>query len=155
MAYRQFKTARRELSKKIIAFRKIDPATTPRSGWLRAIREALGMTSVQMAKRLGISQPSMHALEKREQTHSITLRTLEQAARALNCRVVYALVPNESLEDMVKKRALQLARKKILQAAHTMELEDQAVSKEEIQHQIEDLADELMRTPNRLWDDSK
>src|ERR1700722_8381925 len=79
----------------------------PPKGWLRAIRDALGMTTAQFARRLGVSQPRIIELEKSEVTGGVTLNTLQRAAEALGCRLVYALVPERALADTVRERAEQ------------------------------------------------
>jgi predicted DNA-binding mobile mystery protein A len=90
----------------------------PPRGWIRAIREALGMTSAQLGKRLGVSQPTALAYEKGEMSKSITLDSLERAAHALDCRLVYALVSRKPLQVLAEERARALARKRLHAVAH-------------------------------------
>jgi predicted DNA-binding mobile mystery protein A len=136
-------------------FKQLGPASrfaAPVRGWIRAIREGLGMSSVQLAKRLGVKQPSVVALEQSEARGTIELQTLRRVAEALDCTLVYALVPNKPLDKMVRDRARALARKRLGSVAHSMQLEDQSVSAQESEGQL----DELVRGMNlrRLWDDS-
>ncbi len=123
----------------------------PVRGWIRAIREALGMSAVQLAKRLGIRQPSVVALEQSEAKGTIELATLRRVAEALDCTLVYALLPNKPLEGMVRDRARTLARQRLAPVEHSMRLEGQAVGAKESEAQL----DEFVRTmnPSRLWDD--
>ena len=89
-------------------FRELGPATryaAPVRGWIKAIREALGMSTAQLAKRLGIKQPSLVALEQSEAKGSIELATLRRVAEALDCTLVFALVPDKPLESTVRGRA--------------------------------------------------
>src|ERR1700733_2845339 len=89
-------------------FRELGPArryTPPVRGWIKAVRAALGMSTAQLAKRLGIKQPSLVALEQSEAKGTIQLDTLRRVAEALDCTVIYALVPNKPLEKMVRDRA--------------------------------------------------
>src|SRR5271154_7181917 len=79
--------------------------TSPARGWIKAVREALGMTTAQLARRLGIRQPSVVALEQSEAKGTIELATLRRVAEALDCTLVYALVPKKPLEDIVRERA--------------------------------------------------
>ena len=112
------------------------------------------MTTAQFGRRLGIAQPSVVELEKSEATNSITLRTLERAAEALGCRVVYALIPEEPLAETVRKRASVLADRKLATVGQTMRLEDQAVKKGRAADEArQKLIAELLRKPARLWDD--
>jgi predicted DNA-binding mobile mystery protein A len=109
------------------------------------------MTSAQLAKRLGVRQPSVVGLEQSEAKGTIELATLRRVAEALDCTLAYALVPNKPLEGMVRDRARALARQRLAPVEHSMRLEDQAVSAKDSEAQL----DEFVRTmkPSRLWDD--
>src|SRR5450432_2560904 len=67
----------------------------PLRGWIKAVREALGITTAQLAKRLGMKQPSVVAIERSEAKSTIELATLRRVAEALDCTLVYASVPPE------------------------------------------------------------
>src|ERR1700680_2276769 len=111
-------------------FKELGPATRfapPVRGWMKAIREALGMSSAQLAKRLGVKQPSVVALEQSEVKGTIELASLQRVAGALDCTLVYALVPNQPLEVMVRDRARTFARRRLEVVEHSMLLEDQKV----------------------------
>jgi|SRR5208283_1149167 len=124
----------------------------PVRGWIRAIRAALGMSSAQLAKRLGIAQPSVIALEQSEVKGTIQLATLRRVAAALDCTLVYSLVPNEPLEAMVRDRARLFARRRIEPIEHSMVLERQAVTARP--KDSEARLDELVRrtNPRLFWD---
>src|SRR5271155_774664 len=97
-------------------FRDIGPASrfaVPIRGWISAIRTGLGMSSAQLARRLGIKQPSVIALEQSEAKGTIELATLRRVAAALDCTLVYALVPNRPLESIVRDRARGLMRRRL------------------------------------------
>ncbi|MGH8584097.1 MAG: mobile mystery protein A [Gammaproteobacteria bacterium] len=130
------------------------PATQPPStGWLKAVRTALGMTIDQMAERLGQTRQSVIGFEKREAEGTITLKTLREAAAALDCDLVYALVPRDSLDTRVKQRARKLAVDRIARIEHSMRLEDQAPRPQSIDALVQTNADEILRgSPRRLWD---
>ena len=124
----------------------------PRQGWLRAIRTALGMTTIQLAKRLQTSQSSVAEYEKREAAETITLATLRRAAAAMDCELVYALVPRRPLRAVVEEQAVLVARRKLTSVAHSMELEDQAVSADAMQRQVQELARKLIaQRRSELW----
>jgi predicted DNA-binding mobile mystery protein A len=111
------------------------------------------MSSSQLAKRLEITQSSVSEMEKNESRGSITLSTLERAANALECELVYALVPRRSLEKTVTEQIRKYATDQVRRVNHTMLLEDQAVSKTQIRHQVEELVREMMTKPPRaMWD---
>src|ERR1700726_3940499 len=84
----------------------------PVHGWIKAIRQALGMSMEQLAERLKIKQPSLVTLEQSEAKGTIELATLRRVAEALDCTLVYALVPNKPLETMVRDRARAFTRKR-------------------------------------------
>lgn len=124
----------------------------PSDGWIKAVRKALGMSTRQLAQRMRITQQSAAKLENNEGDDAITLKKLRQAAEAMDCRFVYAFVPNEgSLEATVRKQALKKARALVEPVNHTMLLEAQGVGN--VDEKIRETAEELMRniTP-RLWD---
>jgi len=122
----------------------------PVRGWIKAIREALGMTTAQLAKRMEVSQPTVVAMEQSEAKGKIQLATLRRVARTLDCTLVYALVPNQPLETMVQDQARKVARRRLQSVSHTMLLENQQLSPEDLDAQIEAyLRDINIRT---LWD---
>jgi len=138
-------------------FRQLGPPkrfTPPVRGWIKAIREALGMSTSQLARRLKIKQPSVVDLEKSEARGSIELATLRRVAEALDCTLVYALVPNKPLDTMVRDRARAFMRKRQQQVDHSMLLEDQKVRKKLTSKDAEARLDEVLREtrPSLLWD---
>lgn len=147
-------TARRQLDKRLNSLRNKELFARPPRGWIKAIRESLGMTTRQFAKRIGIVQSRAVDIEKAEVKGSITLDSLERAARALDCEFVYALVPRNPLETMVEERATRIAKRRLKQAAHSMALEDQSVNEEDKKEQIKELARQLTRkSGSALWED--
>jgi predicted DNA-binding mobile mystery protein A len=110
----------------------------PPKGWIRAIRDALGMSGVQLGKRLKVSPQTVEAMEKSEAAGTIQLNTLKRAAEALDCTLVYALIPRSSLENTVKNRARQIANAALARVSHTMKLEDQDTGDEDLEARIED-----------------
>jgi len=126
----------------------------PTRGWIRAIREALGMTTGQLAKRLGVQQPRVVELEKAEATGNITVKSLERAAEAMGCRLVYALIPIKPLTETIEARASHIARQQLAGVEQTMRLEAQEVRDADARQQAEKrIVEELLRRPARLWDD--
>jgi len=150
----QHRLARKHLDRRLTPLRLSEALARPPRGWVRAIRDALGMTTRQLAKRIGISQSGVVGLEKGEVQGSVSLVTLQQAAEALNCTLVYALVPNTSLEEMVRDRAQQVATDQLARIPHTIRLEDQGLAPSELAAQHERLVQELLKgAPRRLWDE--
>lgn len=124
----------------------------PATGWVRAIRDALGMSSAALARRLEVTGSAVRKLEEAEASDSITLATLRRAAQALDCELQYALVPRQPLQAMQADRALQVAREQVGVAARSMALEDQAVDARVTQAQVEEMASVYLAKPRRgLW----
>lgn len=145
------KLARKHLDKRLDRFRPVTELTRPPRGWLRAIRESLGMTATQLAGRLQVSQPRISALEKGEVDGSVTLASLQRAAEALDCTLVYALVPRLPLESLLMERAREVASKTVSRVDQTMRLENQGVEAKELRGERNRLAASLAETPRRLW----
>jgi predicted DNA-binding mobile mystery protein A len=108
------------------------------------------MSTAQLAERLGIRQPSLVALEQSETKGTIELATLRRVAEALDCTLVYALVPNKPLETTLRERARAFARRRRGPVEHSMLLEDQKVATKDTEARL----DEIMRetNPRLFWD---
>jgi predicted DNA-binding mobile mystery protein A len=124
-----FKSLRnQQLAKSIQPFLAAKGAPRPQKGWLRAIREANGVTLQELAKRLHRANSVVAHLETSEAEYRITLGKLREAADALGCQLVYALVPkNGSVQDLAEARARAKAAENVRAVEHSMALEDQAV----------------------------
>jgi predicted DNA-binding mobile mystery protein A len=120
----------KQLDRTLELFRGAQKVSRPRRGWLRAIREAVGISAGDLARTLGTSRQLPLQLEKAEAEDRITLKSLRTAANALDCDLVYALVPKAgTMEDLIENRARAQARKHVLGVEHSMALEDQAVGR--------------------------
>ncbi len=126
----------------------------PNMGWIRALRDALGMSSADLARRMGISQQRVPAIERGEQNMTIKLDTLMRAAAALDCKLVYALVPRTSLDAMVKDQARRRATEQLRRITQHSRLEDQQPTDADLAQQIEELAAELAEKRG-LWSDTQ
>jgi predicted DNA-binding mobile mystery protein A len=143
-----------QLDRRFSELRPLVQATRPSRGWIRAIREALGMTTGQLAKRLGVKQPRVIELEHGEADGNITVKTLERAAEALGCRLVYILVPEKPLAETIQQRAKIAAERQLASVEQSMRLEAQGVSdKEQHAEALQKLVGSLLRRPARLWDE--
>ncbi len=148
------KDAIRHLDSRFATLRPLLKTQRPPKGWLRAVRDALGMTTKQLARRLGVSQPRIVELEQSEASGTVTLNTLQRAAEAIGCRLVYALVPEKPLVDTVRERAEFLARQRQTAVEHTMRLEDQAVKDKRAARALhEQIIEDMLQRPARLWDE--
>jgi predicted DNA-binding mobile mystery protein A len=142
--------SRERLDLRFEQMRPVARYTPPVRGWLKAVRQALGMTASQLASRMGLRQPSVMAMEQSELRGSIELATLRRAAEAMDCTLVYALIPNRPLESMLRERARAFARRRRVPVEHSMLLEDQQVKQTEGDADVDQILRET--TPGRLWD---
>lgn len=150
---RQSALARKNLDKRLGFLRDTD-LTSPKGGWIRAIRDALGMSSRQLASRLGVSQSRITPLERAEAHGSATLKTLREAAEALDCTLVYAFVPNKPLDQIVEDRARSKAYDQIGTISHGMLLENQSMTKVQMNEELERMTRDILAEPiSHLWDD--
>jgi predicted DNA-binding mobile mystery protein A len=124
----------------------------PRTGWVAAVRLALGMSSADLGVRLHVSRQAVAAMEASERAGTVRMSTLAAAAEALGCRLVYAIVPlgGGTLESIVQSQAGRVVDIERAAVAHSMALEDQAV--EPLPADRQDAIDDLLRSPGRrMW----
>lgn len=147
---------REVIEKKLRPWLSLRQDRKPNSGWIKAIRGALGMTTKQLADRLGIAQPSVMALEERESLKTITLETLENAAHAMDCKLIYAIVPKEdylSLNELLDRKSEEAAKAISKKVSHSMALESQGLSTEDNRSSFMRLAKELKeKMDSRIWE---
>jgi predicted DNA-binding mobile mystery protein A len=125
----------------------------PSPGWIQTIRTALGMTTRQLAGRLGVSQSTLTALEKSEAEDRITLQSLRRAAEALDCELQYVLVPRSSLKRRVEDRAQDVAHERVARVWHSMRLEEQAPLTQSEKREISKMRGDLLDSNwKQLWD---
>jgi predicted DNA-binding mobile mystery protein A len=142
--------SRTHLDERLKELGPISRFTPPAKGWIRAIREALGMTAEQLAGRLGIKQPTLHKLEQSEAKGTIEIATLRRMAAALDCTLVYAFVPKQSLEEAVRARARNFIRRRRAPVEHSMLLEDQKVQGKAEEERIAEVLRET--SPSKFWE---
>jgi len=147
------KLMREQVQESLKPFLGLAKRPIPKKGWIRTIREALGMSSYVLAERLECSRANISTIEQREKKGTISLETLEQVAKAMNCSLVYCLVPNEPLDKILEKQARIIAKKRVKIINHSMALEQQGLKPQQLQQQEDDLVQELLQTsPKKLWD---
>lgn len=142
------KLLRRSYQKKFDAFKK-SVIERPPQGWLKTIREFLGMTTTQLAKKINVTQPRVVSLEKNEKNTKIS--TMERIADALNCDFVYAFVPRKNIDDIIYNQAKKKATKILNKVNTNMGLENQLSYNKET---LDDLIKELLHDNiARIWDE--
>lgn len=143
-----------QLDKKLNVYAPLSDYSVPDKGWLHVIRKAYKMSLRQLGERLGISPPAVEGFEKREKDGTITLKSLEEAGRALNMKLVYGFVPlHGSIEKTIEDKARALALEIVKSTSSTMALENQEISNERLFKAVEDKTKQLVyEMPRHLWD---
>lgn len=143
-----------QLDKKLSILKSCKDIAHPSKGWIFTVRNTLNMSLKQFGNKLNITAQSAKEIEEREQSKSITLKSLSEAAEVLNMRLVYGLIPKDkSLGEIIEKRAYEVAKEIVLRTSHSMSLEDQENLPERIQKAIKDKAEQIKNElPRYLWD---
>ena len=143
-----------QLNEKLNNLNGLQHLDVPTIGWIKAIRSSIGMSMEQLGKKLSITKQAVMDIEKREKEGAITVKSMQEIAKALDMKFVYGFVPNDGdLELMIEKRSIEIARKIVQRTSTTMKLEDQSNSKERLEKAIQERAAEIInKTPKILWD---
>ena len=138
----------------MLGFATLKQVAVPPTGWIKAIRTAIGMSMQQLGNKLSVSKQGILDMERREKDGSITIRSLKEIGRALDMQLVYGFIPNDgSLNALIEKRATELATKIVLRTSNTMKLEDQGNTNQRIENAIKERAEEIKNEmPKILWD---
>lgn len=152
--YEQAVRARRMLDRRLGELPPASAFTPPRAGWIRAIRDALGLSARELGRRMGVSGATVGEMERNERDGGVRLSTLRRAAEAMDCTLVYAFVPRASLEGIVRRRAEEILNELQQHVDQTMRLEEQEAewSESARQRQLE----EIIRSRNlwsHMWDE--
>ena len=145
---------RKQLTQKQAAFDTAKAVVNPTGGWLNAVRTSLGMSLEQVAHKLGVSKQNVQSLEMREKQKTISLKSLETVAHAMDMQLVYALIPkDDSLDALIERKAEALAYDLVQRTAQAMMLEDQAVTYERLKEAAAERKQEIIQNnPKTLWD---
>lgn len=144
----------RQLAERLAPWETVKSQPFPKRGWISAFRHALGMGPTQLARRMGIDPTGVVHLERREEAGKITVESLQRAAEAMDAKLVYAIVPNQSLASTMHAQARKVARARLGRVAHTMSLEAQDVEDNEAARQEADLTTRLLvEWPRSIWDE--
>lgn len=134
------------------AARQLESIHQPSQGWLSALRRALGMSGAEVAARMGVSRNAVYQAERNEREGAITISQMQKLANAMGGRFIYAIVPEGSVDDVIRAQAHRKAEARIRRASAHMALEKQSLPAEQTKQRIEELADELVREmPPDLW----
>ncbi|MCH8536034.1 MAG: mobile mystery protein A [Flavobacteriaceae bacterium] len=143
-----------QLDNKLQVFTKSTEVVVPERGWIHTIRTTLNMTLSQLGTKLGVTRQGAKRIEDSEAKGTITLNSLKDVAKAMDLKLVYALVPkNGSIDELIETKAEKLAQKIVLRTHQNMKLEDQGIRDDQIAGTIKELAGEIKREMRKsLWD---
>ena len=143
--------SRHQLDRRIDRIRGVLSALRqPPQGWIASVRTALGMTQAHLASRMGVARQAITQLEQRELHGTVTVKALQDAARALGGEFVYAIVPDHPIHETLERRAKRLARQMVTSVRHSMRLEDQETDSD-LEARAREIARELLSSPEKLW----
>jgi len=153
MKYWDRKVIREQVDKKLAVLKEFSSLGMPKQGWIKTIREALGLSASQLGAKVGIHQTRISRLENAEKDGSLKLSSLQKIAKGLGMKFVYGFVPQDTLDAMVRKQAKSIALKRLESLDNTMRLENQALSQDERQKALEDMVERiLIDNPKDIWD---
>ncbi|MBT3984303.1 MAG: mobile mystery protein A [Bacteriovoracaceae bacterium] len=116
-----------QIERRLDSIRETKGKTVVSKGWIQYIRKAMGLTIEELAKLTGLSARTVAQAQSREVEGKITLSTLKKMADAMECDLVYSLIPKKSVTETIKNKAREKARKRLAEAGLHMKLEDQGV----------------------------
>jgi predicted DNA-binding mobile mystery protein A len=146
------KIVREQLDRSLERFKPLLLVQPPPKGWIRAIRDALGMTAGQLAMRMGAARQRVTRIEQDELPGRVTLATMRKVAAAMDCAFVYGFVPRDSLSQIARRQAEVVATNRMRRSEHLMKLEMQELSEEETDRAHEELVDDILgHMPRTLW----
>lgn len=142
-----------QLNKKLKTFKKVSLLTPP-SGWIFSVRSSLGMSLAQLGKKMGVSAQSIREMEQREKQGSVSLKNLDDLAKAFGLRLTYGFYsPDKDLKKIINDRAYKVAEQIVARTHKTMQLENQANSKARLKRAVKERAEEIVdKNIKRLWD---
>ena len=143
-----------QLDQKLQPFSKTGRILVPERGWINTIRTTLNMSMAQLGTKLNITRQGVNRLEESEANGTITLNSLKDVAKAMDLKLVYALVPkNGTINSLIQDKAEELAQKIVMRTNQNMKLEDQGIGEDKLAKTIKELADEIKREMRKsLWD---
>lgn len=138
----------RALDKKTFDLKSAKNIVPQPSGWIKTVREAIGMTVSQLANRLGVTQPRITKMESNED--NLKLSTMKKAAEAMNCEFVYYFKPKTTFQNLVDEQAQKKAAEVLKTVNVNMALENQEIAEDEA---VKDFASDLINTKiKQIWD---
>lgn len=145
--------SRKQLDQKLNGFKPMLNITVPKGGWIKSIRQALGMTTTVLAKRINVDQSRISRIESAEESLEVKLSTLQKVADGLGVKFVYGFVTENDLESLIREQSYKVAKERLRRIDHSMKLEMQGVSKKQFDETLDELTDQIMAEESKtLWD---
>lgn len=139
----------KQLDKKVLKFKNFEK---PKNGWIKTVRETLKMTISDLSKRVGTKAPVIKIFENNERNGTITLNTLNKIAEAVDCKLVYAIVPNDSFKKIIENQTQKIAESMVSRVSHSMDLEMQGSKQKENEKQIKELKKNILNNFSKnIW----
>ena len=152
MDYWDQKLMRDQLDEQLDPLRGLVRISSPRHGWIKMIRKALGMTTTELGERTDLDQSRISRIESAEPTGDIKVSTLEKIAEGLDMKFVYGFVSKQSLQEKVREQARKIAEQRLKRVNHSMKLEKQALDQYEYNQALDELIDRIMiEQPKNFW----
>ena len=124
----------------------------PAEGWICTVRKALNMSAAELARRLRKSRALVSNTEEAELDGGVTLKTMKGMAQAMGCRFVYAIVPDESIDEILAAQARKKARLLVEKSGQNMALEAQNLTPEQMDAEVERVSQKLLwEMPSDFW----
>jgi len=144
--------AQRQVEAMLAPWRDARLPPKPPKGWIRAIREGLGIPASYLARKMDVEQSTVKRYEEAEASGAISLKTLQRIADVLGCELKYAIVPKKTLPQTIRDQALLVTQERMKAISHTMALEDQSISTAEQEALVQEQAQDLINGSWRvLW----
>ena len=138
----------------VVYARKLFQPQSMKEGWIKLMRMALGMSGVQLARRMHVTRALVSNTEKAEIEGRVTIKKMQEFADAMECEFVYCMVPKNKIQTLLKQRAKEKAQAIVNRTNAHMALEGQALTNERKKIELDRLTDQLLKDQLAdLWND--
>ena len=153
MNYWDKRVVRDQLDKKLTSLKVFASSGVPKQGWIKTMRDALGLSARQLGKKAGLDQSRISRLEAAEKDGNLKLSSLQKISKGLGMKFVYGFVPAEPLEEMIKAQAKRIAVKRLKRLSSTMRLEKQELLGEDQKKALDDMIEKIcVDQPKDFWE---
>lgn len=148
------KQLQRAIEQNGVYARKLFQPHSTTEGWIKVIRQALGMSGAQLARKMNVTRALVSKTEKAEVEGRVTIKKMQEFAEAMECEFVYCMVPKEEIQIILKKRAKEKAQSIVNRTNKHMGLEGQALTNEQTKFELDRLTEQILKNEgSNLWND--